>query len=78
MGSKVFVMGAKVAAELIVEVLRTSLPPELHFLISDRGTQFTANTFRQFALRQKFVHVSIAWHRPQSNGIAERFVRTLK
>lgn len=25
-----------------------------------------------------FVHVVIAHHRPQSNGIAERFVRTLK
>jgi transposase InsO family protein len=26
----------------------------------------------------KFVHVVIARHRPQSNGIAERFVRSLK
>ena len=27
---------------------------------------------------EAFVHVVIARHRPQSNGIAERFVRTLK
>jgi len=78
LGLPLFVMGPKVTAELIVEALRTLLPPELHFLISDRGTHFTANAFRQLALSQEFIHVLIARHRPESNGIAERFVRTLK
>ncbi len=78
LGLPLFVMGSKVTAELIVEALRTLLPPELHFLISDRGTHFTANAFRQLALSQEFIHVLIARHRPESNGIAERFVRTLK
>lgn len=78
LGLPLFVMGPKVTAELIVEALRTLLPPELHFLISDRGTHFTANAFRQLALSREFIHVLIARHRPESNGIAERFVRTLK
>ena len=78
LGLPLFVMGPKVTAELIVEALRALLPTELHFLISDRGTHFTANAFRQLALNQEFIHVLIARHRPESNGIAERFVRTLK
>ena len=78
LGLPLFVMGPKVTAELIVEALRALLPPELHFLISDRGVHFTANAFRQLALSQEFIHVLIARHRPESNGIAERFVRTLK
>ncbi len=47
-------------------------------MISDRGVHFTANTFKELARTEEFVHVVIARHRPQSNGIAERFVRTLK
>jgi transposase InsO family protein len=78
LGLPLFVMGPKVTTELVVEALRALLPPELHFLISDRGTHFTANAFRQLALSQEFIHVLIARHRPESNGIAERFVRTLK
>lgn len=78
LGLPLFVMGPKVTAESIVEALRALLPAELHFLISDRGTHFTANAFRQLALSQEFIHVLIARHRPESNGIAERFVRTLK
>jgi len=73
-----FVAGAKVTAAMVVEALRTLLPPDLQFLISDRGTHFTAQVFAQFAQEQEFIHVLIARHRPQSNGIAERFVRTLK
>jgi transposase InsO family protein len=78
LGLPLFVLGPKVTAELMVEALRAWLPPELHFLISDRGTHFTANAFRQLALSQEFIHVLIARHRPESNDIAERFVRTLK
>jgi len=73
-----FAAGAKVTAAMVVEALRTLLPPELQFLISDRGSHFTAQVFAQFAQQREFIHVLIARHRPQSNGIAERFVRTLK
>jgi transposase InsO family protein/transposase len=78
LGLPVFVMGSHVTAELIVEALRALLPPELQFLISDRGTHFTAKVFQAFAHQEGFIHVLIARHRPQSNGIAERFVRTFK
>lgn len=70
--------GPKATAELIVAALKVLLPPELQFLISDRGTHFTAKAFRTLMRDEEFIHVLIARHRPQSNGIAERFVRTLK
>jgi transposase InsO family protein len=78
LGLPLFVTGPKVTAELIVAALRVLLPPDLQFLISDRGTHFTANAFRILMRDEEFIHVLIARHRPQSNGIAERFVRTLK
>jgi transposase InsO family protein len=78
LGLPLFVAGAHVTAETVVEALRVLLPAELQFLISDRGTHFTAKVFQQLAQDEEFIHVLIARHRPQSNGIAERFVRTLK
>ena len=77
-GLPLFVAGSHVTADMVVEALRQLLPPELQFLISDRGVHFTAKAFRQLAEDEDFIHVLIARHRPQSNGIAERFVRTLK
>lgn len=78
LGLPLFVAGSAVTAEMIVAALRTLLPAELQFLISDRGVHFTAQVFQQLARQEAFIHVVIARHRPQSNGIAERFVRTLK
>lgn len=78
LGLPLFVAGAHVTAEMVVAALRVLLPVNLQFLISDRGTHFTADVFQQLAKDAEFVHVVIARHRPQSNGIAERFVRTLK
>ena len=78
LGLPLFVAGAKVTAEMIVVALQQLLPPELLFLITDRGTHFTASAFQTLARSEEFIHVLIARHRPQSNGIAERFVRTLK
>lgn len=78
LGLPLFVAGPKVTAEMVVDALRTLLPAELQFLISDRGVHFTAQVLQELARSEGFVHVVIARHRPQSNGIAERFVRTLK
>lgn len=78
LGLPVFVVGQHVTAEMIVAALRELLPPELQFLITDRGTHFMAKAFQELVRSQEFVHVLIARHRPESNGIAERFVRTFK
>ena len=78
LGLPLFVAGSKVTAEMVVRALRTLLPDNLQFLITDRGVHFTAQVFEQLAAEQQFIQVVIARHRPQSNGIAERFVRTLK
>lgn len=78
LGLPLFVAGPNVTSEMIVEALKVLLPSELLFLITDRGTHFTAKAFQALVRREEFIHVLIARHRPQSNGIAERFVRTLK
>lgn len=78
LGLPLFSVGQKVTAAMVVEALQILLPPELQFLISDRGVHFTSKVFQLLASTEDFVHVLTARHRPQSNGIAERFVRTLK
>ena len=78
LGLPLFAVGPKVTAEEVIAALRALLPDALQFLISDRGTHFTAHQFALFAQEEDFVQVLIARHRPESNGIAERFVRTLK
>lgn len=78
LGLPLFVAGSHVTAEMVVAALRVLLPADLQFLISDRGVHFTAQVFQQLAIEANFIHVVIARHRPQSNGIAERFVRTIK
>ncbi len=77
-GLPLFITGSKVTAEEVVNALQGLLPPELMFLISDRGVHFRAKVFEALAKKKEFLHVFTARHRPQSNGIAERFVRTLK
>jgi transposase InsO family protein len=78
LGLPLFVTGPKVTAEMIVAALQPLLPPELLFLISDRGLHFRAAAFQRLRRQEEFIQVFIARHRPQSNGIAERFVRSLK
>lgn len=78
LGLPLFVAGVNVTAEVVAEALYVLLPPELRFLVSDRGTHFTANTFKKRILSDTFIHVYTARHRPESNSVAERFVRTLK
>jgi transposase InsO family protein len=77
-GLPLCVAGSEVTAEGVVAALRALLPSELPSLIPDRGTHFTAHQSAAFAQGEDVVPVLIARHRPESNGIAERVVRTLK
>jgi len=73
-----FAVGAHVTAEMVVAALRAACPPELQFLITDNGAQFIAKAFAEFVQETGFIHVRIAPYHACTNGIAERFVRTLK
>jgi transposase InsO family protein len=77
-GLPCFTAGAHVTSEMVVAALGPLLPANLQFLISDNGVQFTAEAFAALTRTANFIHVRIAPHRACTNGIAERFVQTLK
>lgn len=78
LGLPIFRSGAHVSSEEVVAALQTLLPAELAYLVSDQGVHFRSKLFAQFAKDEEFIHVPIYRHRPESNGIAERFVLTFK
>lgn len=78
LGLPIFRTGSKVTSDEVVMALCTFLPRGLAFLISDQGTHFRSKALADLALETGFVHIPVYRHRPESNGIAERFVLTLK
>jgi len=74
----IFETGPKVTAEEVEQALRVVLPTNLQFLISDQGKHFKTQYLSKLAQEKNFVQVFAYRHRPQSNGIAERFVLTFK
>ena len=73
-----FTAGKHVTAEMVVAALRQVLPSSLRFLISDNGAQFIAQVMADLATELNFRHVRISPRRAKTNGVAERFVRTLR
>ena len=70
----------KTTASLTVEVLsevfaRLGLPAEM---VTDNGPQFSSGVMREFMERNGIRHLMGAPYHPQTNGLAERFVQTLK
>ena len=67
-------------SEKTIDVLRTMFAqhglPE--HLVSDNGPQFTSAEFSKFLEGNRIKHILSAPYHPASNGLAERFVQTLK
>lgn len=78
LGLPLFESGAKLTAQEVSTALGPLLPSELEFVVTDRGTHFTATAFAELLTKAELVHVLTARHRPQSNGIAERSIQTMK
>ena len=49
-----------------------------NILVSDNGRQFTAHKFQEFLLNNGVTHKFTAPYHPATNGLAERYVQTLK
>jgi len=47
-------------------------------IVTDNGPQFTAEEFEIFVKRNGIKHVRSAPYQPASNGLAERFIQSLK
>ena len=52
--------------------------PDSEVLISDNGPQFITSEMEAFASSYNFKHITSSPHHPQSNGQAERTVKTVK
>ncbi len=78
LGVPMFVAGANITAKMVCDGFAALLPPNLQYLITDRDKRFRACVVESLAEHRCFKQVLLAPHRPQSNGIAERFVKTLK
>ncbi|XP_062542038.1 uncharacterized protein K02A2.6-like [Armigeres subalbatus] len=66
----------KTTIKILNQTFATFGIPEL--IVSDNGTQFSSHEFQAFCTNQGIRHIRIAPYHPQSNGLAERFVDTLK
>ena len=77
---EVIIMHSKTTTSKTVEAPRTvfarsGLPERL---VIDNGPQFTAKEFQLFLKKNEVKHVTSAPYHPATNGLAERFIQTMK
>ncbi|KAG6922147.1 hypothetical protein G0U57_003603, partial [Chelydra serpentina] len=64
-----------IAAELVKIFARVGLPREI---LTDQGTNFTSKLFRQVCALLGITKLQTSVYHPQTDGLVERFNRTLK
>ncbi len=63
----------------VLAILKRALPPTVRYIITDNGTQFTADDFKGFCEGEHdILHVRIYPHHPRENGRCERHIRSMK
>jgi transposase InsO family protein len=77
---EVIIMHSKTTTFKTVEALRTVFARNglLEQLVSDNDPQFTAEEFQLFLKKKGVKHVTSARYHPATNGLAERFIQTMK
>lgn len=69
-------MTTKTTIEICREIFSRFGIPSI--LVSDNGSSFVLYVFQNFLKQNGIKHIKIAPYHPTSNGLAERFVQTLK
>lgn len=74
----VFETGTSVTSQEVADATSEILPETLQTVISDNGSHFTGRPFTSMLTVLTIAHLLIFPGRPCSNGLIERFFRTLK
>ena len=65
-------------AQIVIQKARESYPNQKPRIISDNGSQYTSQDFREFINFCEMTHVKTSPYYPQSNGKIERFHGSIK
>lgn len=68
----------EIDAEIVIQKAREAHPDQNPRIISDNGSQFTSQDFKEFINICEMTHVKTAPYYPQSNGKIERYHKSLK
>ncbi|ERL87118.1 hypothetical protein D910_04518, partial [Dendroctonus ponderosae] len=63
------------SSENIISVLKDGIPT---IVMSDNGPEFSSIKFREFSVNWEFKHIKSSPRYPQSNGLVERYIQTVK
>jgi transposase InsO family protein len=69
-------LSTKETVETLKQIFQDNGIPEI--LMTDQGTNFMSHEFNEFCVEYQVKHVCSSAHHHQSNGLAERYVQTVK